>query len=142
MTIGVGNEESILAFDGLLPPLSFAVPPRQLPTGSVLQRFHTRKLFAYSRFKNCALRLSQGVFQALCGFLQLALEGFDLLSYVIKLLPGQFPGLRNLLHFAIRVAHGRPNFHRNSREPALPCHRKPPFGTEPSYTRTIPRVIS
>src|SRR6266704_1564168 len=86
--------------------------------------------------------LAQGTFQALGGFLQLPLESVDLLGYIIKLFLSQRSRSRNFLNSAIRFAHGGPNFHRNTSEPALSCHRWPPLRTESSYTRTIPRAIN
>src|SRR5713226_5453676 len=76
--------------------------------------------------KNELASLGQGVFQAFRGFLQLALKGINLLRYIIKLFPCQRSCLCNFLHFAIRFAHGGPNFHGNTSEPALFCHRDPP----------------
>lgn len=113
-----------------------------------LKRANSSRIFRHSteiarrNSKNAFPSLGQGVFQPFRSFLQLALERIDLLRYIIKLFLSQRTRPCHLLDFAIRLAHGRPNFHRNSREPALFSHRKPPSGTEPSYTRTIPSVIN
>ena len=77
-----------MAFDASLLAAVLRSSTHPIAPGCASQRFSRTKLFAHARFKNCAFRLGQGVFQALCGFLQLALEGFDLLGYIIKLLPG------------------------------------------------------
>ena len=73
--------------------------------------------------------LAQGAFEALRGFLQLALESIDLLRYVIELFFSQRSCSCDLLNFAIRLAHGGPDFHCDSREPALSSHPDPPFVT-------------
>ncbi len=73
--------------------------------------------------------LAQGAFQALRGFLQLALESIDLLRYIIELFFSQRSCPCDLLNSTIRSAHGGPNFHRDSREPTLSSHPHPPFVT-------------
>src|SRR6266481_8052641 len=70
--------------------------------------------------------LAQGAFQALRGFLQLALESIDLLGYIIELFFCQRSRPRKFLNPAIRFAHGSPDTHRNSRELTLSGHRSPP----------------
>ena len=63
------------------------------------------------------------------GFLQLALEGFDLPGNVDELFFGENAGLGDLMGFAIRPPHGGADFHRNSREPVFPGHGIPPSAT-------------
>jgi hypothetical protein len=73
-----------------------------------------------------AENLTQSAPKTLRGFLQLALESFDMLRYIVKLLFGKHSCLRNLMSRAIRSAHGGPDFHRNLPEPVLSGHVIPP----------------
>ncbi len=62
-------------------------------------------------FEDGVSKLSQGAFQALCCFLQLALEGVYLFRNVIQFFFRYRTGFRHFLNFAIRFAHCAPNFH-------------------------------
>ena len=66
--------------------------------------------------------LSEGALEALGGFLQLALEGVDLLGNVGELFFGEHAGPGDLMGFAIGATHGRADFHRNLRELAFLGH--------------------
>src|SRR5258708_39242972 len=91
--------------------------------------------------------LSQGAFETAGGFLQLALQSFHLLRYILKLSLGKPSSLGNLVGGAIRSAHRGPDFHRDSRESASPGHRCPPLGTHailyhnPDYAILFPKNL-
>src|SRR5882762_28788 len=95
-----------------------------------------------NNFQELRFQSNSGRVSGASRFSELALEGIDLLRYIIKLFFSQRSCSCNLLDSAIRFAHCSPNSHRNSSELTLSGHRSPPFGIEPSYTRTIPRVIN
>src|SRR5258708_7277733 len=94
------------------------------------------------RFRRWVSKLTQGVFQALCGFLQLALEGVVLFRNIIEFFFRQGAGFRHFLNSAIRFAHGAPNSYRNLSELTFFGHAGPPVRMEASYTRTIPGVTN
>ena len=62
---------------------------------------------------------AQRALQTLCGFLQLAFEGVDLLRYRVELLLGKRPGSCNFLDFLVCLAYCSSDSYRNSREPVF-----------------------
>jgi hypothetical protein len=76
-----------------------------------------------------AFDLSQGAFKTARGFLQLALESFDLLRYILKLSFSKHSSLGDLVGGAIRSTDCAPDFHCDSCESALSGHVYPPLGT-------------
>jgi len=79
-----------------------------------------------SGFCFAAFKLSQGVFEALGGFLQLTLESVYLFGDVRKLPFGKRSSLGNLVSGAVRSAHGGSDFHRDPSEFVFPGHVEPP----------------
>jgi hypothetical protein len=77
-----------------------------------------------------AYDLSQGAFETLRGFLQLALESFDLLRYILKLSFRKHSCLGDFVSGAIRSADCAPDSHCDSRESILPGHFCPPPETD------------
>jgi hypothetical protein len=94
-----------------------------------------------------AYDLSQGAFETLRSFLQLALESFDLLRDILKLSLGKHSSLGDFVSGAIRSADCAPDSHCDSCEPVLPGHLCPPFGTHailyhnPDYAIFFPQKL-
>src|SRR5260370_39970963 len=91
--------------------------------------------------------LSQGAFETPRGFLQLALESFHLLRYILKLSFRKHSGFGDFVSGAIRSADCAPDFHCDSRESILPVHLCPPPGTHAilyhnlDYTIFSPKML-
>jgi len=91
--------------------------------------------------------LSQGAFETPRGFLQLALESFHLLRYILKLSFRKHSGFGDFVSGAIRSADCAPDFHCDSRESILPGHLCPPPGTHAilyhnlDYTIFFPKML-
>ena len=71
------------------------------------------------------LRRGECALEAPGGFLQLALEGVNLLGNVDELFFGEHARLGDLMGFAIGAPHGGADFHRYSREPVFLGHGVP-----------------
>jgi hypothetical protein len=99
--------------------------PQAAQSGSVVHANSILRIL--SRRPN---RLTQGALETLGGLLQLALKSIDLLRYRFKLSFSNHSSFCNLVSRAIRSAHGGPDSHRDSREPALLGHVDPPIESE------------
>jgi hypothetical protein len=83
-----------------------------------------RLLLREQEFSRGFSNLAEGVFEALAGLCQLALEGVDLLCNILKLFLGKGSSPDDLVSFAVRFAERTTDFRSNLIELALLGHSR------------------